>query len=64
MGPGMREMSDAGRVYSILIYDLTHVEIRAYLTEPFSVKTTFVHCLIQLGLGATIEKEPAGPRGG
>ena len=37
---------------------------RAYLTEPFSVKTTFVHCFIQLGLEATIEKEPAGPRGG
>ena len=35
---------------------------RAYLKEPFSVKTTFVLCFIQLGLEIEKEKEPAGPR--
>ena len=34
----------------------------AYLTRPFSVKTTFVPCFIQLGLGVTIEKRPRGRR--
>ena len=29
----------------------------AYLTRHFSVKTTFVPCFIQLGLGVTIEKK-------
>ena len=31
----------------------------AYLTRPFSVKTTFVPCFIQVELGVTIEKIPA-----
>ena len=29
-----------------------------YGTIPFSVKTTFVHCCMQLGLGVTVKKLP------
>ena len=51
------------KLYNVIIkfkYSLMYLYLygTAYLTEPFSVKTTFDHCFMQLGLGVTIEKRP------
>ena len=46
------------KIYILVIASLLTLRNgTAYLTRPFSVKTTFVPCFIQLGLGVTIEKK-------